>query len=196
MPIAVYGTAKAGEVNVTLDTGVDTKADTVPPRSTQTDTGAAELPAREAGGPYVLRIAGADKTVTLKNVLVGEVWILSGQSNMELHVPEVKDGAAEVAAAKHDDIRLYNVPKAISNAPVDDVVGNWDVCSPETAKNFSAVGYFMGRELAAKLKVPVGLIKFALVRHLGRGLGHAGDAQRRSDPRAHAPQVPPGRKGL
>ena len=152
MPIAVFGTAKGGEVVVTLE------KDSATAKVDANGHWRAELPARQAGGPYTLIVAAADKTVTLKNIMLGEVWILSGQSNMELHLRELKDPQAEIAAAKHDDIRFYNVEKAYSKTPLEDVRGAWTVCTPETAKEFSAVGYFFGRELTQKLKVTIGLI--------------------------------------
>ena len=111
----------------------------------------------EAGGPYEMTIA-AKNTVVLKNVLAGEVWVASGQSNMEWPLQNAAHGAEAVAQADVPQIHLFTVTKATSVTPLDDVQGRWVVCSPQTAGAFSAVAYFFGRELQLELKVPVGLI--------------------------------------
>jgi sialate O-acetylesterase len=110
-----------------------------------------------AGGPYEMTITGKNK-ITIKNILVGEVWIGSGQSNMEWQLQNAAHGVQELEQAKFPEIHLFTVTKATSMEPKDDVVGRWVVCSPETAGTFSAVAYFFGRELNQTLKVPVGLI--------------------------------------
>src|SRR6185369_18023749 len=97
-------------------------------------------------------------TLTIKNVLVGEVWVCSGQSNMEWPLINAGNGAEEVAKANHPEIRLFTVQKATSDSPLDDVKGSWVVTTPDKVGQFSAVGYFFGRELQQRLKVPVGLI--------------------------------------
>jgi sialate O-acetylesterase len=91
---------------------------------------------------------------------VGEVWLCSGQSNMEMTVHESADGKAEINAANHPNIRLFNIPRptAMASDPQDDVLGQWQVCSPETIGDFSAVGYYFGREIHQSIDVPVGLI--------------------------------------
>jgi len=111
----------------------------------------------KAGGPFDLTITGTN-SLTIKNVLVGEVWVCSGQSNMEWPLINARNGAAEVASANYPEIRLFTVQKATSSTPLDDVKGNWVVTTPDKVGQFSAVGYFFGRELNQKLKVPVGLI--------------------------------------
>lgn len=111
----------------------------------------------KAGGPYVLTIAGSD-TVTFKNVLVGEVWICSGQSNMEWPLAQASGGADAVAQANYPEIHLFTVMRATSASPLDDVKGRWVVTSPADVGQFSAVGYFFGRELHQRLKMPIGLI--------------------------------------
>jgi sialate O-acetylesterase len=110
-----------------------------------------------AGGPYELTIKGAN-TLTLKNVLVGEVWVCSGQSNMEWPLINAKDGATAVAQANYPQIRLFTVEKNTSPSPLDDVKGHWVVSTPDTVGQFSAVAWFFGRELFQTLKTPVGLI--------------------------------------
>jgi sialate O-acetylesterase len=108
-------------------------------------------------GPFELRVTGSN-TITLDDVLVGEVWVCSGQSNMEWSVQQAKDGDLEVAAANFPQIRLLTVPRVGSQEPLDDFEGEWKVCSPETVADFSAVGYFFGRRLHSTLNVPIGLV--------------------------------------
>jgi len=111
----------------------------------------------KAGGPFELTIS-ASNTLTIKNVLVGEVWICSGQSNMEWPLINSQNGADAVAQANYPEIRLFTVQKTTSSTPLDDVKGQWIVTTPDKVGQFSAVGYFFGRELYQKLNVPVGLI--------------------------------------
>lgn len=115
------------------------------------------LPALPAGGPLKLIVTGSS-TVTLEDVLVGEVWICSGQSNMEWNLANSTDGEKEVAEAVHLKMRLFQIPKVASPTPQAAVNAAWRDCTPETARGFSAVGYFFGRELLRELQVPVGLI--------------------------------------
>jgi sialate O-acetylesterase len=111
----------------------------------------------KAGGPYELTVKG-DNVLTIKNVLVGEVWLCSGQSNMEWPLVNTTGGAEAVAQAKNPEIRLFTVEKHTSTSPLTDVEGHWVVTTPDAAAHFSAVGYFFGRELYEHLKVPIGLI--------------------------------------
>ena len=112
----------------------------------------------KAGGPFELTVKGATNLVTIKNVLVGEVWICSGQSNMEWPLINTDDGAEVVAKANNPELRLFTVTHHTSPQPLTDVQGSWTMSTPEDAAQFSAVGYFFGRELQQHLKVPVGLI--------------------------------------
>lgn len=111
----------------------------------------------KAGGPYELTVKG-DNVLTVKNVLVGEVWLCSGQSNMEWPLVNTTDGAETVAHANNSEIRLFTVEKHTSASPLADVEGHWVVTTSDEAAHFSAVGYFFGRELYQHLKVPIGLI--------------------------------------
>lgn len=111
----------------------------------------------KAGGPFELIVKG-DNVLTVKNVLVGEVWLCSGQSNMEWPLVNTTNGAETVAHANNSEIRLFTVEKHTAASPLADVEGHWVVTTPEEAAHFSAVGYFFGRELCEHLKVPVGLI--------------------------------------
>ncbi len=117
----------------------------------------AKLGPLEAGGPHELKVTGA-KSVTVSDVLIGDVWICSGQSNMEWSVAASNNPENEIAAADHPKLRLFTVPKRISTEPQQTVDSQWQVCSPQVIGGFSAVGYFFGRELQRDLDVPVGLI--------------------------------------
>jgi sialate O-acetylesterase len=122
-----------------------------------------KLPAMSAGGPHQLLVSG-ENTITLTGVLIGEVWICSGQSNMEMGVGMCKNAQQEIAAANHPQIRLCVVPKAIAGTPQDDANAVWRVCSPSTITQgpwggFSAAAYYFGRDLQQKLDVPVGVIE-------------------------------------
>jgi sialate O-acetylesterase len=112
----------------------------------------------QAGGPYTLTIIGSS-TVTLKNVMLGEVWICSGQSNMEWSVNYgIANGEEEAALANHPNIRFFHIPKIGAAYPQQDCKANWAVCTPQTMRATSAVGYFFGRELQKNMNVPIGLI--------------------------------------
>lgn len=116
-----------------------------------------KLKPMDAGGPHTLTIKGDDSLV-FRDVLVGEVWVCSGQSNMEWMLAQAANGEREVAAANHPRLRLFTIKKRLSPIPLDDVTGTWAASTPESAARFSAVAYFFGRELQQKLGVPVGLI--------------------------------------
>lgn len=118
----------------------------------------------KAGGPYEIKITSG-KTITLHNVMIGEVWLCTGQSNMELKVvgDKIKNYEQEQAEAKnHPNIRFLHIRNTIATAPQDTVGafdGGWTVCSPKTIADFSACGYFFGRNLEKNLNVPIGLIE-------------------------------------
>jgi len=117
----------------------------------------AKLPPLPAGGPYELTVAGRPKLV-LRDVMIGEVWVCSGQSNMEWRVAASKNAAEESAAADYPNLRFFSVPLKAENAPQGDVRSAWERCSPESVSRFSAVGYFFGREIHRRTGLPVGLI--------------------------------------
>jgi sialate O-acetylesterase len=110
------------------------------------------------GGPHELTIAGKN-TIHVKNVLVGEVWICSGQSNMEWPVVASADAQKHIADSTNPKIRLFVVPHTSTAEPQTKVKGQWKECGPQTVRNFSAVAYFFGRDLNKALDVPVGLIE-------------------------------------
>lgn len=125
------------------------------------------IPTPAAGGPYTLTIASGDTTIQINNILIGEVWFCSGQSNMEMPVTgwppkdTIQHSAATIAGAALPEIRLFNVQKTISGSPLDECTGKWEICSPETVKQFSATAFFFGRKLNSSLKIPVALIESA-----------------------------------
>ncbi|MCC6232809.1 MAG: sialate O-acetylesterase, partial [Verrucomicrobiales bacterium] len=117
-----------------------------------------ELPAQRAGGPYEMEVRSGAESVTLSDVLVGEVWVASGQSNMEWPLTRSENPQAAIASSANPRIRLYTVPKRKAEAPIDDIKAQWQLCGPETVGGFSAVAYFFGRDLGKELGVPIGLI--------------------------------------
>jgi sialate O-acetylesterase len=109
-------------------------------------------------GPAAEMTITGVNTITVADVLVGDVWVGSGQSNMQWAVRQADNADAEIAAAKFPQIRLFYVPRKPSPVPVEDVEARWVVCSPESIAEFSAVLYFFGRQMHQDLKVPMGLI--------------------------------------
>ena len=154
MPIAIWGTATADE-QVTVK--LADQSTTVLAKEGQWKVWLDPMP---AGGPYTLTI----NTTTHKDIWLGDVWICSGQSNMERQLglrsgqKPIVNWEQEVAAADYPGIRQYFVPKFPANAPVSEVDAEWVVCSPETAAEFSAVGYFFARDIHQAIDVPIGLI--------------------------------------
>ncbi|NLO34054.1 MAG: sialate O-acetylesterase [Candidatus Hydrogenedentes bacterium] len=118
-----------------------------------------ELSRMKQGGPYALTIAGPDNTLQFEDVLIGEVWIGSGQSNMQWAVKDSNDAENEIAQADYPNIRLFSVKRAASPEIQFDCEGSWSICSPESLPEFSAVLYYFGRELYQRLNQrPVGVI--------------------------------------
>ena len=111
-----------------------------------------------AGGPYTVTIAGND-TIILHNVMIGEVWLCSGQSNMEMSAAwGINNAEREIKEANYPNIRLFQVTKQAATDKQIDLSGSWAVCTPASMKNFSATGYFFGRKLNKELNIPIGLI--------------------------------------
>jgi len=113
--------------------------------------------------PEQMTITG-DNTITLSNILIGDVWVASGQSNMERQLgprdpqPKIENWEAEVAAADYPQVREFYVPHQAAHAPAADANGHWRICSPKTVKDFSAVGYFFARDIHKAEKVPIGVL--------------------------------------
>ena len=151
--VQVWGTADRNEP-VTLSFN----GQTVRTRADKAGKWSVKLDPMQAGGPYEMTVSGRKNQVHIDDVLVGEVWLCSGQSNMEFRVKEANNAADEIARADYPMIRCFTVQKSMSPALLDDCFGSWEVCSPETAGDFTAVGYFFARDLWNELKVPVGII--------------------------------------
>lgn len=151
-PLRVWGNASPGEavaVSFASQT-VDTVAG---------DDGGWEvvLEPVEAGGPHEMVVKGRN-TIRLTNIVVGDIWVCGGQSNMQFRI-EISAGASEaMAQADHPDLRLFTVERRVADEPSDDVPGEWRVCTPQNVRGFSAVGYYFGREVLAQTGRPVGLI--------------------------------------
>ncbi len=112
----------------------------------------------KAGGPHEMKVQGKTGAVQFRDVLVGEVWLCSGQSNMAMTVAGVMNKEAEIASADHPKLRMLTVARKTAKEPQDNSGGEWRLCSPKTVAGFSATAYFFGRELHKQLDVPVGLI--------------------------------------
>ena len=162
----VWGTADVGE-QVTV-TG--SWAPTVSVSATADADGKwrVDLQTPSAGGPYTLTIEG-NNTIVITDVLSGDVWLCSGQSNMALTLEASDNSAAAIAAANHPNLRLFKIKADQVSVPLtefrphpsDDQVPVWSVCTPTTVPDMSAVGYYFGRELLTELNVPIGLISSA-----------------------------------
>jgi len=152
MPVPVWGSAAPGE-NVTVAIAGQTQ------KATADDQGKwrVTLTPLSVGEPLKLIVEGKNR-IERNDILVGEVWLCSGQSNMEMSVERSMNADLEIPNANHPQIRLVRVKGPGCQTPVEDFQGSWQVCSPESVAGFSAVGYFFGRELLQQLNVPIGLI--------------------------------------
>ena len=152
-PLPVWGWAAAGEKITVLFNG-----QTKTTKAGKDGKWSLQLDATEAGGPYTLTVKGKN-VIAINDVLVGEVWICSGQSNMEWVVRNTTNASAEMKTADYPMIHHFLVAKDVSAKPLQDIkAGAWQVCTPETVGDFTAVGFFFARELYNTLKIPIGLI--------------------------------------
>lgn len=150
-PVPVWGTARDGE-KVTVEFAGQ--------KASTTAAGgkwSVSLNPLKEGGPFTMKITG-DNAVTVNNLLVGEVWVCSGQSNMEFKFTGTHNAKEEGPKADYPKIRMFTVKKRVSAKPLAEAEGSWVECSPQTVGGFSAVGYFFARDLYQKLGVPVGMI--------------------------------------
>ena len=157
--VKIWGWANPNE-EIVLQTGWDNKKYTVKTGNQATWELLVATP--QAGGPYNITIKGYNE-VSIKNVLIGEVWLCSGQSNMEMPASwGIKDGDEEVKKANFPNIRLLLISKSTALTPQNNIIAEWTECTPETMKNFSAAAYFFGKRLQEELKgIPIGLIQSA-----------------------------------
>ncbi|OQB86927.1 MAG: hypothetical protein BWX88_00792 [Planctomycetes bacterium ADurb.Bin126] len=168
-PVNIWGWADAGEEVTVSFAGQQAGAKAAADRSWQITL--KPMPANSS--PQAMTIKGKSKTLTLENVLIGDVWLLGGQSNMEFPISKVDDGMLEIVSANFPQVRLLTVPNGKGFGSVHSFErlhewsnwsgrhfrkGDWDVCTPETVKEFSAIGYVFGRRLAMAAGVPIGLI--------------------------------------
>ena len=162
MSVPVWGWADPGE-NVRVELGGHV-AETIASANGRWKLSLGHL---DAGGPFQLIVTGKN-TITIQNVLVGEVWVCSGQSNMAMEVKESANAIREISSADYPQIREFQVKRTKSLVPLDDVapvehpetsiLNKWEVCDSSTVGHFTAVGYYFGLNLYKKLKVPIGLI--------------------------------------
>jgi sialate O-acetylesterase len=152
--LPVWGKADAGE-KVTVTVGGQTASAT----AGSDGKWLVKLPALPAGtAPLTVTVAGKN-TLTFSDVLLGDVWLCSGQSNMEFPLAGAHNASTEMPKATNPQLRLFHVAHQPSLDPAEDVVGSWQLCTPDTVKTFTAVGYFFGREISANLNRPIGLIE-------------------------------------
>jgi sialate O-acetylesterase len=118
---------------------------------------ASEDPAAPVGGPYTVKIAGHE-TAELHNVMVGDVWLCGGQSNMGLPLRFTLNGADEIKGAKYPDIRFFTVATHVAYRPTNLLDGKWNVVSPQTADRLSAVAYYFARKVEQETHIPIGLV--------------------------------------
>ena len=165
-PIHVWGWADVGEhVSATLHGASGSADETASAITDSLGHWSLYLPPRPAGGgAYALTVSGSNG-ITLNDLLMGDVWLASGQSNMEMPLlgfpgsAVLKNGAEEIKAANHPEIRLLHEPKRFSYFPLQDQDAIWQICTPETAASFSSVAYFFAREIQHDQKVPIGVVE-------------------------------------
>lgn len=155
VPVTVWGWAAPDEEVVVRIAGQEVKG-----KANSKGKWSVKLAAMKAGETNEMTVACGKSTITLKNVLVGEVWLCSGQSNMQFGLGGAATAKDAIADAKYPQIRHITVANVNSKIPLDDLVlsAPWTVCDPKTAGSFSAVAYFFGRELHKNLQLPIGLI--------------------------------------
>ena len=162
--VSIWGQAASGQ-KVTVSANWGSQASAV---ADANDKWEMKLATPKAGGPYNIDIKTADSNIAIKDVLIGEVWLASGQSNMDLPLSgwlptdTVVNYKQEIAEASYPEIRLLKVPFNISAAPIDSIGGQWQPTSPQTVGNFSATAYFYARKLYQQLHIPIGIIQSSI----------------------------------
>lgn len=153
-PITVWGTSKKRKrVSITFN------GRTYTTRPDKAGKWSYTLPAMKAGGPHLLRVSSRKEAVMISDILIGDLWVCSGQSNMEWTVNNSNDAKMEIAAANDPKIRHFKVPHSWAKTPQDTLAGgDWTIGNSDHVGNFTAVGYFFARELRKHVDVPIGLI--------------------------------------
>lgn len=152
-PVTVWGSSAAGEAVAVTFNGQTQKT-----KGGKDGAWQVQLAPMKYGGPFTMTLTGKN-TIQLNNILIGDVWICSGQSNMEFIVQNTNNAAKEIEAGEHPAIRLFTVQKATAWQPQKDLAGgSWLECNAATLPNFSAVAYFFGRKLNSDMNIPIGLI--------------------------------------
>jgi hypothetical protein len=155
-PVHVWGKANPGE-----KLAVDLAGHAETTKADASGRWSLLLPALAAGGPFTLTVRGY-KQIVIKDVMIGEVWVASGQSNMTFALSDADGAAVEVPGADYPQIRLFTVPQKIALSPQENTLAaHWHVCTPDTAKSFSAVAYFFARDVHKSRGVPIGIIESA-----------------------------------
>ncbi len=153
--VPVWGSARPGEVVRVSVAGQSASA-----TADQSGRWSVRLDPMKEGGPFTMTVAAED-TVTLHDILIGEVWLCSGQSNMELPVERTTNAKEEIAAANYPSIRLFTVKRRVAESPLESCEGSWTLCDSTSIRRFSGVAYYFGRQLFKDLGVPVGLVHSA-----------------------------------
>jgi sialate O-acetylesterase len=156
MPVPIWGWAEKGE-----EVTVSVAGQTVQAKAGDDGRWKVVLQKLESDAPVEMVIKGSTDTLTVKNVLIGEVWVGSGQSNMNMTVGNSNNAPEEIANANYPKIRLFQVGMVKAPSPQNNCNGQWVECSPKTVPGFSAAAYFFGRQLQKDLNVPVGMIQTA-----------------------------------
>ena len=165
-PMKVWGTANAGDI-ILVKADWMNNAVTIHADKNNKWLGTIEVPAAVPGNytAHTITIIHKADTIKLNNILIGEVWLCSGQSNMDMQlkpflpwIKGVDDFENEIAKADHPEIRVLDIPTVFKKDPIEETTGTWTICTPQTAADFSAVAYYFGLELLDKLHVPVGLV--------------------------------------
>ncbi|MBL7977624.1 MAG: hypothetical protein JNN12_04725 [Bacteroidetes Order II. Incertae sedis bacterium] len=157
--VPIWGKAEPG---LTIRVSASWQSETIETTTTAHGVWNLRLATPRAGGPFSLSITDGHQTFHLQKVFIGEVWLCSGQSNMEWSANMgILNGRLEVEAAQYPQIHFFNVARHASEIPLDHLKGKWQVCTPASMQNFSAVAYFFARRLQEVLNVPIGLIQAA-----------------------------------
>lgn len=158
-PLKIWGRAVPGQ-QVKITTDWLTNETIVTTDKDSNFTGIISMPLAKENDftRHALSIESNGEKLTLNNLLIGDVWFCSGQSNMQFSMKEIKDSAREVPAATYPNIRLFNAGLNFSATPINNIAGKWEECSPKTVLSFSAVGYNFGKELYDNLHIPIGLV--------------------------------------